>query len=55
MLLGVVFTIPAGGLDWPTIELVSLAGFVLVGMFISTLLSTQRLANIKVVEALREL
>jgi putative ABC transport system permease protein len=55
MLLGVVFTIPATGLDWPVIELASMTGFILAGMILSTLLSTQRLARIKVVEALREL
>ena len=55
MLLGVVFTIPAKGLDWPSVELASLGGFVLLGMLFSTILSTQRLAKIKVVEALREL
>ncbi len=55
MLLGVVFTIPARGLDWPAIELVIMTGFVLAGMLLSTILSTQRLVKIKVVEALREL
>jgi ABC-type antimicrobial peptide transport system permease subunit len=55
MLLGVVFTIPAKGLAWPTLELVSFAGFVLIGMLLSTLLSTRRLGKIKVVEVLREL
>ncbi len=55
MLLGVVFTIPAKGLAWPAVELISLTGFVLIGMLLSTLLSTRRLARIKVVEALREL
>jgi putative ABC transport system permease protein len=55
MLLGVVFTIPAKGLDWPAVELISLTGFVLIGMALSTLLSTRRLSRIKVVEALREL
>lgn len=42
-------------LDWPIIELVSMTGFILLGMLLSTLLSTRRLARIKVVEALREL
>ncbi len=55
MLLGVVFTIPAKGLAWPAIELVSMTGFILVGMMLSTLLSTRRLAKIKIVETLREL
>jgi putative ABC transport system permease protein len=55
MLLGVVFTIPATGLSWPIVELASMSGLVLVGMLVSTLLSTQRLSRIKVVEALREL
>ena len=55
MLLGVVFTIPAKGLAWPVLELTSMTGLVLAGMLLSTLLSTRRLAKIKVVEALREL
>jgi putative ABC transport system permease protein len=55
MLLGVVFTIPAAGLAWPVIELISMTAFVVIGMTLSTLLSSQRLARIKVVEALREL
>ena len=55
MLLGVVFTIPASSLDWPTVELGSMTGFILIGMILSTLLSTRRLAKLKVVEALREL
>jgi putative ABC transport system permease protein len=55
MLLGVVFTIPAVGLAWPVIELTSMTAFIVVGMVVSTLLSSQRLARIKVVEALREL
>lgn len=55
MLLGVVFTIPAAGLDWPILGLLSFGGFVLLGMLLSTLLSTRRLGKIKVVEALREL
>ena len=55
MLLGVVFTIPAAGLAWPVIELISMTAFVVLGMVLSTLLSSQRLAKIKVVEALREL
>jgi putative ABC transport system permease protein len=55
MLLGVVFTIPASGLAWPVIELISMTAFVVIGMVLSTLFSSQRLAKIKVVEALREL
>lgn len=55
MLLGVVFTIPAKGLSWPVIELISMMALVVVGMILSTMLSSQRLAKIKVVEALREL
>lgn len=55
MLLGVVFTIPAKGLSWPVIELISMTALVVVGMILSTMLSSQRLAKIKVVEALREL
>ncbi|MBA4383798.1 MAG: hypothetical protein C0410_03615 [Anaerolinea sp.] len=55
MLLGVVFTIPAKGLAWPIVELVTMIGFILAGMLLSTLLSSRRLAKIKVVEALRKL
>lgn len=55
MLLGVVFTIPAKGLSWPVIELISMTALVVVGMVLSTMLSSKRLAKIKVVEALREL
>jgi putative ABC transport system permease protein len=55
MLLGVVFTIPAAGLAWPVVELISMTAFVVIGMALSTMLSSQRLAKIKVVEALREL
>jgi putative ABC transport system permease protein len=55
MLLGVVFTIPAQGLAWPLVDLATLVGLALVGMFLSAWLSSRRLARIKVVEALREL
>ena len=55
LLLGVIFTIPAQGLAWPTAELLTLAGLVMAGMVLSALLSARRLANLKVVEALREL
>jgi len=55
MLLGVVFTIPAQGLDWPILDLLTLVGVALLGMMISTWVSSRRLASIKVVEALREL
>ena len=55
LLLGVIFTIPAHGLAWPGLELLTLAGLVIAGMLISTLLSARRLATLKVVEALREL
>lgn len=54
-LLGVIFTIPATGLAVPGLELATLAGLVLVGMVASTVISSQRLARLKVVEALREL
>jgi putative ABC transport system permease protein len=55
MLLGVVFTIPAQGLAWPLADLTSLLGLAILGMLISTWLSSSRLAGVKVVEALREL
>jgi len=55
LLLGVIFTIPAHSLAWPSLELLILAGFVILGMAASTLLSARRLASLKVVEALREL
>jgi putative ABC transport system permease protein len=55
MLLSVVFTIPPHGLAWAWGELGGLAGFVVIGMIVSTLLSARRLATLKVVEALREL
>lgn len=54
-LLGVIFTIPATGLAVPGLELAILAGLVLAGMVASTVISSQRLARLKVVEALREL
>ncbi len=54
-LLGVIFTIPAGQLAWPGLELFGLAGLVIAGMLLSTVLSARRLATLKVVEALREL
>jgi len=55
MLLGIIFTIPARGLSWPGLELLALAGFVLAGMLVSSLISARRLASLKVVETLREL
>jgi putative ABC transport system permease protein len=55
MLLGVVFTIPAQGLVWPLVDLATLLGLAILGMFISTWLSSRRLAGVRVVEALREL
>jgi ABC-type antimicrobial peptide transport system permease subunit len=55
LMLGVIFTIPAQGLAWPTAELLILAGLVIAGMVLSALLSARRLATLKVVEALREL
>lgn len=54
-LLGVIFTIPATGVAVPGAELAVLAGLVLAGMVASTLISSRRLARLKVVEALREL
>ena len=55
MLLSVIFTIPAQGLVWPAAELLILAGLVIAGMLVSTIVSARRLATLKVVEALREL
>ena len=55
MLLAVIFTILARGLTWPGLELLGLAGLVLLGMLVSTLMSTRRLASLKGVETLREL
>ena len=55
MLLGVIFTIPAHGLSWPVLELLSLAVLVVIGMVASALVSARRLSTLKVVEALREL
>lgn len=55
MLLSVIFTIPPRGLAWAWGELGLLAGFVIVGMTVGTLLSARHLATLKVVEALREL
>jgi ABC-type antimicrobial peptide transport system permease subunit len=55
MLLGVIFTIPARGLSWHVLQLLSLAGLASAGMIGSALVSARRLARLKVVEALREL
>jgi putative ABC transport system permease protein len=55
ILLGVIFTIPAHGLSVPVMKLLFLAGLVLTGMALSSLVSARRLATLKVVEALREL
>lgn len=55
MLLGVIFTIPANGLSWPGLELLLLAGVVVLGMLGSAILSARRLAGLRVVEALREM
>ena len=55
MLLGVIFTIPAHALAWPGLELLTLAALVIAGMLVSTFFSARQLANLKVVEALREL
>jgi len=53
-LLAVIFTIPAQGLAVPGVELAILAGLVLAGMLASSVVSSRRLARLKVVEALRE-
>lgn len=55
MLLGVIFTIPARELAWPGVELMALAVLVIAGMSASAWLSARRLAQLRVVEALREL
>ena len=55
MLLDVVFTIRAMGLDWPVIELASMIRFGLMEMLLSTYLRTQWLGRIKVVEPLSKL
>jgi len=55
MLLGVIFTVPTTTLEVPWMELATLAIVVVAGMGISTLISSRRLATLKVVEALREL
>jgi putative ABC transport system permease protein len=55
MLLGVLFTIPAHGLVMPGWEFLALAGLILVGMIVSTILSARHLASLKVVDTLREL
>ncbi len=55
MLLNVLFTTPANDLAWPAMELLAIGGFVVVGMFISTVLSARQLGTLRVVEVLREL
>lgn len=53
LLLGIIFTIPAVGLIWPYADLLILLAVVCLGMVVSTLLSTRRLAAMQVVESLR--
>ena len=55
LLLGVIFTIPPAGLVWLVGELGVMGGVVCLGMLVSTVLSTRRLASMQVVEALRVL
>ncbi len=55
LLLGVIFTVPTTTLEVPWLELAVLGVLVVAGMVISTLISSRRLATLKVVEALREL
>jgi putative ABC transport system permease protein len=55
LLLGVIFTVPTTTLEVPWLELAVLGVLVVAGMIISTLISSRRLATLKVVEALREL
>jgi putative ABC transport system permease protein len=55
LLLGVIFTVPTTTLEVPWAELAVLGALVIAGMVISTLISSRRLATLKVVEALREL
>ena len=55
LLLGIIFTVPTTTLEIPWIELATLGVLVVVGMGISTLISSRKLATLKVVEALREL
>ena len=55
MLLGVIFTIPARELAFPGIELLTLGVLVVAGMSASAWISARRLAQLRVVEALREL
>ena len=55
LLLGVIFTVPTTTLEVPWTELIVLGVLVIVAMVLSTLISSRRLATLKVVEALREL
>jgi putative ABC transport system permease protein len=55
MLLGVIFTIPARELAFPGMELMVLGALVVIGMSASAWISARRLAQLRVVEALREL
>ncbi len=55
LLLRIVFTVPTQTPIWSLPDLGALALLVIVGMVISTLLSTRRLSRLKVIEALREL
>lgn len=55
MLLGVIFTIPAQELAFPGLELMVLGVLVILGMSAGAWISARRLAQLRVVEALREL
>lgn len=55
LLLRVVFTVPTQTPIWSMRDLGGLGLLVILGMFMSTLLSTRRLSRLKVIEALREL
>jgi len=55
LLLRIVFTVPTSSPVFAVGELTGLFAAVIVGMVVSTLLSTRRLNRLKIVEALREL
>jgi ABC-type antimicrobial peptide transport system permease subunit len=55
LLLRIVFTVPTGNTIYPFGELAGLCAAVIIGMSLSTLLSTRRLNRLKIIEALREL
>ncbi len=55
LLLGSIFMTSTTALEVPWLELAILLLLVVAGMFISTYISSRRLATLKVVEALREL